>query len=120
MADQDTEANWHALTEEVMIGLAEWRLQHPRATLAEIEREVDARLAGVRVRMVQDMALRSQQQDISVLPAAERPVCGQCGTALEARGKGSRRLRTSHNREVQLTRSYAVCPTCGSGLFPPG
>jgi RNase P subunit RPR2 len=71
---------------------------------------VDERLAGVRARIVQDMALRSTQRDVSVLPAAERPVCAQCGTVLEARGKQTRRLTTSHNREVRLDRSYAVCP----------
>jgi RNase P subunit RPR2 len=119
-AEQETEASWHTMTEEVVSELAEWRVQHPRATLREIEQAVDERLAGVRARMVQDMALRSTQRDVCALPAAERPVCPHCGVVLEARGKQTRRLTTSHNREIRLDRSYAVCPTCGGGLFPPG
>lgn len=120
MTEQESESGWHALTEEVLSGLSEWRVQHPRATLREIEQAVDERLAGVRARMVQDVALRSAQRDVGALPLAERPVCRQCGTVLEARGQKTRRLTTSHNREVRLDRSYAVCPTCGGGLFPPG
>jgi RNase P subunit RPR2 len=120
MADQGRETGWHELTEEVISGMAEWRMQHPRATLREIEQAVDERLAGVRARLVQDAALRSAQTDIGALPAAERPVCRQCGTVLEARGKKTRRLVTTHQREVRLERSYAVCPTGGGGLFPPG
>jgi ribosomal protein S27AE len=119
-AAQETEASWHTMTEEVLSALAEWRVQHPRATLRDIEQAVDERLAGVRARMVQDMALRSTQRDVGALPAAERPVCPHCGVVLEARGKQTRRLTTSHNREIRLDRSYAVCPRCGGGLFPPG
>jgi hypothetical protein len=83
-AEQETEASWHTMTEEVVSELAEWRVQHPRATLREIEQAVDERLAGVRARMVQDMALRSTQRDVCALPAAERPVCPHCGVVLEA------------------------------------
>jgi ribosomal protein S27AE len=120
MAEQGTGANWSALADEVFSGMAEWRVQHPRATFAEIEQEVDARLAGLRGRMLQDLALRSRQTDLRGVPAAERPRCPQCGAVLEARGKQVRRLTTNHNQEVALARSYAVCPRCGSGLFPPG
>jgi RNase P subunit RPR2 len=120
MASQEPAANWHTMTEEVLSALAEWRVQHPRATLREIEQVVDERLSGVRARMVEEMALRSAQRDVGVLPAAERPVCARCGTRLEARGRQTRRLITTQQREVRLDRSYAVCPTCGGGLFPPG
>jgi RNase P subunit RPR2 len=120
MANQESEGLWHALTEEVISGVAAWRVQHPAATLREIEQAVDERLAGMRARLVEDAVLRSKQADLAALPATERPVCAQCGTVLEARGKRTRRLTTRHNREVRLERSYAVCPTCGGGLFPPG
>ena len=108
------------MTEGVISGMAEWRVQHPRATLAEIEREVDARLAGVRARLVQEVALRSARTDLGSLPLAERPACPRCGAVLEGRGKKTRRLTTRHHQVVQLARSYAVCPACGGGLFPPG
>ena len=34
----DFEGRWRALCEEVIVGIKEWRLQHPQATLQEIER----------------------------------------------------------------------------------
>jgi hypothetical protein len=40
----DFDAKWHELAEEVMSGMKEWRLKHPRATLCEIESALDERL----------------------------------------------------------------------------
>jgi len=120
MAEQGSGVNWSALADEVFSGMAEWRVQHPRARFAEIEREVDVRLAGLRARLLQETALRSRQADLGGLPATERPCCAACGVVLQARGKQVRRLRTNHDQEVALERSYAVCPRCGSGVFPPG
>jgi uncharacterized protein with PIN domain len=120
MAEQGSGVDWQQLADEVVSGMAEWRVQHPRATLVEIEREVDVRLAGLRARLVQDAALRSRQADVGALPAAERPRCPECDEPLAARGKKVRRLRTNHDRVVELERSYAVCPRCGRGVFPPG
>jgi predicted RNA-binding Zn-ribbon protein involved in translation (DUF1610 family) len=120
MAKQESEGLWHALTEEVISGMAEWRVRHPTATLREIEQAVDERLAGVRARLVEDAVLRSTQADLTAMPAAARPVCPDCGAVLEARGKQTRRVTTKHDREIRLERSYAACPRCGGGLFPPG
>lgn len=120
MANREAEGLWHTLTEDMISGMAEWRVQHPTATLREIEQAVDERLAGIRARLVEEAALRSRQADLTALPTAERPVCPHGGTVLEARGKQTRRLTTRHDREIRLERRYAVCPTCGDGLFPPG
>ena len=120
MSDQGMGRGWHEVTEAVVSGMGAWRVQHPRATLAEIEREVDARLAGMRARLIEDVALRSARTDVAALTGEERPVCPQCGVHLEARGKKTRRLTTSHHQVVRLERSYAVCPACEGGLFPPG
>jgi ribosomal protein S27AE len=97
--------------------VAEWRQQHPRATLAEIERAVDERLADLRARLVQDVALASARAD----PAAsgDRPSCPDCGAPMRLEGARTRRLRTQQDREVELTRAYARCPACGAGVFPP-
>lgn len=116
----DFEAPWHALAEDVISGMAEWRMQHPRATFCEIEQAVDARLAKMRARMLQDAALASAAADITGAAAEVRPVCPECGAPLESRGTAVRELTTQHNQTVQLTRSYGVCPQCGAGLFPPG
>jgi hypothetical protein len=114
------EARWQALAEEVIVGMQEWRLQHPKATLTEIEAALDERGAKVRARFVQDAALVSVAADVAAAPAAERPRCAQCDRPLEARGQATRHLTTRHNQPLRLTRSYAVCPACGAGLFPPG
>jgi RNase P subunit RPR2 len=116
---EEFDQNWHKLSEEVLVGMKEWREQHPKATFAEIETALEERLGRLRARMLQDAALASASSDWSQTPAAERPTCPQCGTPLEARGKKTRRLQTQGGQEVALTRSYGVCPTCESGLFPP-
>jgi uncharacterized protein with PIN domain len=118
--DSSFDAKWHELAEEVMSGMKEWRLQHPKATLREMEGALDERLARMRARMLQDAALASAATDIQVAEEAERPVCPECGTRLESRGKQERDVTTLHNQVLRLERSYGVCPTCGAGFFPPG
>ena len=112
--------SWHDLAEEAITGMAEWRVQHPTATLREIEAAIDEHLAEVRARMLQDAALASAATDLRALPAAERPACPDCGHRLEARGWEVRQLTTRQDRSVRLRRSRAVCPQCGAARFPPG
>jgi RNase P subunit RPR2 len=118
--DFDFDARWHELAEEVMVGMKEWRVQHPRATFQEIEQALDERLGKMRARMLQDAALASAAADITGAQAEQRPVCPECATPLEGRGTAERELTTQHNQTVRLSRSYGVCPHCGAGLFPPG
>jgi uncharacterized protein with PIN domain len=120
MWSADVEARWRELSEEVITGMAEWRGQHPRATLREIEAALDERLTRVRARMLQDTALASAATDVSRLPTEERPRCPECGHTLEAHGQEERTLRTTYEHPVTLRRSSARCPACGVGLFPPG
>ena len=110
---------WSVTAADVFTGLADWRTAHPQATLREIEGALDARLAALRARMREDLALASKQADVQALPVEERPPCPACGARLEARGAKTRRLTTTYERQITLTRSYAVCPACGTGLFPP-
>jgi hypothetical protein len=120
MWTEAVEARWRAWSEEVFTGMAEWRVQHPRATLSEIEAALDERLASVRARMLQDVALASAATDLSGQAEDERARCPACGHALEARGQEERTLRTTYDQLVRLRRSYAHCPACGVGHFPPG
>ena len=115
----DKDQEWRAISEDIVTGLWEWRLQHPMATLAESEVAVDARLARLRAKLLQEAALASARADWSTVPHAERPTCPVCHTPLVARGKQPRRLQASGGRDVVLTRTYGVCPTCDDGLFPP-
>jgi ribosomal protein S27AE len=109
---------WHDLAEEAWTGLAEWRRQHPAATLAEIEEAVDERLTDLRTRLVRDAALASARAD--PMASGERPSCPECGTPMRLEGVRTRRLRTRHDRDRDLPRTYARCPACGTGVFPPG
>lgn len=120
MWSTEMEARWRELSEEVFTGMAEWRVQHPRATFSAIEAALDERLATVRARMLQDVALASAAANLTSTGAAERPRCPECGHVLEAHGQEERTLRTTYERPVTLRRSYARCPACGVGLFPPG
>lgn len=114
----DFDARWRALSEAVENEMKAWRLQHPRATLSEMEAALDEQMDWQRARMLEDMALASEVADLSLLPPEERPTCPHCGTPLGPRGKGGRRLRTEGNEEITLERSYGVCPTCEVGFFP--
>jgi hypothetical protein len=103
-----------------MAGIEEWRLQHPKATLREIEAAVDARLAELRARMLQDVALASQAADVSQARAQDRPKGPHCGTLVEPRGPRERQVTTHHGKTLRLRRRYVMCPTCQVGFFPPG
>jgi hypothetical protein len=114
------EAAWPAETEAVLTGMTEWWLAHPTATLAEIEAAVDERLAPVRARMVERMALASRAADPAGKPPGERARCPGCGAELRPRGAKTRAVVTQGGAELRLARDWAVCPSCGTGLFPPG
>src|SRR5688500_17543476 len=111
------DARWGGLAAEVFVGIKEWR-QHHIATFVEIERALDERWAAVRARMLEDLALASATAALPARPAVSRPGCPACGGALERRGTGTRRVGVTHGHAVELTRAYAVCTACGSGLFP--
>jgi hypothetical protein len=111
MEPESSEPTWEELSAEILSGMREWRLQHPKATLSEIEAALDERWYRLRARMLRDVALQSR--------AAERPTCRVCSTPLILRGKHSRHLKTAGGQELTLERSYGLCPTCKKGLFPP-
>jgi YgiT-type zinc finger domain-containing protein len=113
----EIEEEWTRLTAQALAEMGDWRAAHPRATLAEIEREVDARLATARAKLLEAAAGTHPGGDPAL--AAEPPVCPVCGGGLVVEGARTRRLRTTQEREIALTRRYARCPACGTGVFPP-
>lgn len=116
----ELEQRWQPLSQEVLHAMQEWRRQHRRATFQEIESSLDAQLARLRAQMLQDLTLSSPSADLPTMLESARPTCAACGARLEAQGKQTRTLVTEHDQTVELTRSYATCPECGAGLFPPG
>lgn len=118
MDTREIEKQWQEKSAEVITGMAEWRMQHPKATLREIETELDERLARLRAKMLEEAAMLSEAREWEEKVAG--PNCPDCGVELEGRTKGERRLQTQGGQTVRLERQYGICPQCGQGFFPPG
>jgi NADH pyrophosphatase NudC (nudix superfamily) len=114
--DKD-DPRWQKLTEEILSGMAEWRQQHPKATLREIEREVMRRTGELQAKLMEEIAQASAAADWEEGAA---PRCPECGAEMERRGEHGRSLQAAGGGEVSLKRAYAVCPRCGAEFFPPG
>lgn len=107
---------WLADAAARFAALDAWRQAHPQATWSEIEAAVDAELGPLRAAMLGDTAMASAATDLG----EERPACPRCGEPLASAGRRRRRLRSEQAQPIELARTYARCPTCGAGLFPPG
>ena len=119
--NQEREAKWQGMSDEMMIltGMMDWRQQHPKATLREIEEAIDERLAKLRGQMLEDAVRMSEQAEWSQDPQDQRPRCEHCGMPRLSRGKQTRFLQTNGGQDVKLERTYGTCPQCGQGVFPP-
>lgn len=109
---------WNEMSQEVNRSMIEWREQHPKATMREIEQAVDERIHQVRARMLEGAALLSEAREWE--ETAQGPVCPDCKVALKEAGRGERSLQTHGGETVGLERQYGLCPQCGQGFFPPG
>ncbi|MCB0019030.1 MAG: YgiT-type zinc finger protein [Anaerolineales bacterium] len=105
------------MEEEVEKGMKEWRAAHPKATLREIEKELDERLSQLRAKLLTESAMTSEAANWE---KEEAPVCPECGQKMEKRGEEKRRLKTGDGKEIELKRQYASCPACGAGFFSSG
>jgi predicted RNA-binding Zn-ribbon protein involved in translation (DUF1610 family) len=119
MDEQQRAVQDEALIHEVLDGMRDWRQAHPRASFAAIEQEVEARLARLRAHLVEEAALAAAGAEVGALEAGARPRCPDCGQELVERGQHERTLTIRGDQAVRLRRSYAICPTCGVGRFPP-
>ena len=104
MGLEEVGERWEELSAGVAREMKEWRASHPRATLREIEAALDERWADVKAAQA----------------SGEEVACPQCGEAVAERGRARRQVTTHGDQALTLERSYAVCPGCGAGLFPPG
>ena len=102
-----------------VLGMTQWRKEHPRATWAEIEAAVDEQINQLRAELIQDLVQMGEGEDWRDLPQEERPTCATCGQPLSARGEQTRWIQTNGGQAVKVTRTYGTCPTCGVGFFPP-
>ncbi len=115
----ELESRWQPRSQAAIQAMKDWRRQYPKATFQEMETALDKELARLRAQMLQDLALTSPSADLPTMSEAERPICPTCGVRLEAHGTQTRTLLTEHDQSIELSRSYATCPQCGAGLFPP-
>jgi YgiT-type zinc finger domain-containing protein len=118
-------AQWESLAAEVLVGIKDWRAQHPRATFTEIEQELDRELSRLRTRLLEDVALASAATDGARASGGgsgggSGVTCPTCGGVLVARGQATRAVTVTRDQTVTLPRAYAVCSSCGAGVFPPG
>ena len=102
---------------EVVDGMKAWRQSHPKATLREMEAELDGRLARMRARLLEEIAASSK---VVEWETGAGPKCPACGKEMNKRGKEKRRLKTGGGESIELERQYANCPHCGVGFFPSG
>jgi hypothetical protein len=117
----------HVLSEQIrqvsaglqdVLGMTQWRKEHPKATWAEIEAAVDERINQLRAQLIQDMVQMGETEGWSQKPEEERPKCATCGKPLSARGEQTRFIQTTGGEAVKVTRTYGTCPACGVGFFP--
>ena len=120
MSKQEWDERWQTAVADALTEMKAWRRAHPRATLTEIEKELDARLARLRAGILQDLATASPAADWKGAPPAAQARCPDCGVPLQRRGTHQRELRTSGDQLLQLERQYGVCPRCARGFFPSG
>lgn len=108
---------WQKLTDDILSGMGEWRIKHPKATFAEIERETMKRISQLQAKLIEELAQASQTAGWK---ESDPPNCPECGAKMGWRGEQERRIQVTGGEEVKLERAYAVCPACGTGIFPPG
>lgn len=115
-------AGWAGLAATVEGELIGWRAAHPRATLVEIEAEVQAALSRLQGHYLRDLVEASAAANLRTTSPAERPRCTTCGGDLRpVGGLQERQLLTPGQAEpLRVRRQYGECPACASGSFPPG
>jgi hypothetical protein len=100
------------LLDEIRRTLTAWHATHPEATFAEMEEAVEGQLHRMRASLLAEQVEQTGPR--------EYPTCQHCGSTMEPRARTGRRVVLGGEAAVELERAYSVCPTCGSGLFPPG
>jgi hypothetical protein len=84
-----------------VLGMTQWRKEHPKATWAEIEAAVDERINQLRAQLIQDVVQMGESEEWKQKPEAERPRCATCGKPLVARGEQTRLPTNQRRRSSQ-------------------
>src|SRR5947209_3478824 len=100
-----------------LLGMSEWRKEHPKATWAEIEAAVDEQMHQVRAQLLEDLVQMGESEDWSKIPAEERPRCATCGEPRYTPGRlsfRSMRLRWSASNRRCLKHLKEPTSKCGA------
>jgi len=95
-----------------VLGMTQWRKEHPKATWQEIETAVDERINQLRAQLIEDLVQMGESEGWSQKQEEERPRCATCGKVLVARGAQTRWMQTTGGEAVKLRRTYGSCPEC--------
>jgi Zn finger protein HypA/HybF involved in hydrogenase expression len=82
-------------------------------TLSDMEKATGVMGQALLHQTMQQLVESQQQTTVADLR------CKSCDERMSRRGKRKRRIVTVRG-EVEVERSYYVCPKCGTGRFPPG
>ena len=103
-----------------VLGMTQWRKEHPKATWAEIEAAVDEQMNQLRAQVNQDLVQMGESEDWSQQPQEERPTCAICGKRLWARGEQTRWMDPNDRRRSGQVDAYLWhLPWLWGGLFSP-
>ena len=87
--------------------------------MTEIETAVFEAMQKLAAQALGEVVQASAAAGLAAQPTDERARCPTCGGHLEPRGRQRRQIRPARQlAALDLERSYAVCATCGAGLFP--
>ncbi len=114
---ESKEAGQKDINADMIEGLNQWREKHPRATMREIEEEIDRRMTEMRVRLIADTVMKSTSTGNE---KEKKEICPKCGGEVKKKGKKKRKLETTGGHEIEFEREYVTCQRCGHGFFPSG
>jgi uncharacterized protein with PIN domain len=100
---------------DLIEGLNKWREKHPRATMREIEEEIDRHMSEMRARLIADTVMKSANTEMI---KEKKGMCPKCGGEVQKKGKKKRKLETTGGHEIEFEREYVRCQSCGHGFFP--
>lgn len=110
---KELEAELEAKSKTVIQELLDWNETHSAPDLTQIE-DIVLELREKLSQAMVESVVTSQEQ---VQPAEVR--CPQCGGVMRYKGQKGKVVE-SRVGEIDLERGHYYCPTCQSGIFPPG
>jgi uncharacterized protein with PIN domain len=110
---QELESKLEAQAKQIIQELLDWDESQSAPDLTQIEDivlELREKLGKAMVESVVESQEATQPVEV---------VCPKCGGLMRYKGRKGK-VVTSRVGEVDLKRGHYYCPTCQSGIFPPG